>query len=426
MLTKTDPTLPPLRTLLILSTCALVAATSVAAEFRGKLDPQAKMGTRGLSPVVAASPDIIAALPTAPGTGDKVWMLSRPLNIKGKNYLLAIVATAAGEKTLWLDRNGDGKFSDDERWPFPNGKKELSLTLPWDNGIYREFPICFEYATEPFRHRPATGAAPAVDPPPAAPLPTTVASLSCNFNIVFNGTVDVDGQPVRVMFAPCPDDLAIDPANQRVSLDANCNGRFEPDLGEVENRSGKLPVFRVGTRFLAVKSADVKTGEIVLEERPASDYTRFAAEPGQQMPDFAFVDFAGGRHKLSDYRGKVVLLDFWGTWCVPCTEEMKLLDPLYEKYHARGFEIISMNMEHTSGKLTAAEYSAVNKRASAFIAKAGHPWLQATQESIERFALDVIHVNCYPTCILIGADGKVISRNAHSKTLAALLAEHLP
>jgi hypothetical protein len=62
----------------------------------------------------------------------------------------------------------------------------------------------------------------------------------------------------------------------------------------------------------------------------------------------------------------------------------------------------------------------------AFIAKAGHKWLQATQESIERFAIDVIHVNSYPTCILIGPDGKVLSRDARGKTLEDLLAKHLP
>jgi hypothetical protein len=56
----------------------------------------------------------------------------------------------------------------------------------------------------------------------------------------------------------------------------------------------------------------MKTGEIVVEERPAADYTRFDAAPGQEFPDFAFTDFNGGRHKLSDFRGKVVLARFLG------------------------------------------------------------------------------------------------------------------
>lgn len=397
-----------------------------AAEFRGRLNPKVELGTRALSPVVPATPELLAALPAAPGADDKVWTLSRPLNIKGKTFLLAIVATAKGEKTLWLDRDGDSKFGAGESWPFSD-KKDASLVLPWDNGIYREFPIRFEYSTEPMARRTPPGAEKSEPPPPpAAPLPTTVTSLVYNFNIHYQGSVDVDGKSMRVMFAPRPADVAVDLANHRTTMDANFNGEFEPALGEAENPSGKIAVFRVGARYLAFKSVDMKTGEIVVEERPASDYTRFDALPGQVMPDFAFVDFEGGKHKLSDLKGKYVLLDFWGTWCGPCIEEMKHLDPLYAKYRARGFEIISMNMERTSGGLKPDEYEAVTAKARAFIAKAGHQWMQATQQSIERVAIDLIHVNAYPTCILIGPDGKILARDARGNVLTDLLAKHLP
>jgi hypothetical protein len=84
-----------------------------------------------------------------------------------------------------------------------------------------------------------------------------------------------------------------------------------------------------------------------------------------------------------------------------------------------------MNMEKTAGRLSAAEYKAVNDTARAFIAKAGHRWTEATQESVERFALDVIQVNSYPTTILIAPDGTVVSREAHAKVLADLLAKGL-
>ena len=415
------------RITLLLAAGLLSAAVVSAAEFRGKLNPKVEMGTRALSPVVPAPAELVAALPATPGADDKVWALSRPLNIKGKTFLVAVVATAAGDKTLWFDRDGDGKFSATERFPFPAGKKDVSFEFPWDNGIYREFPIRFEYSATAAPRAPRPGDAPAPPAaPPAAPLPTTVATLVYNFNVIFTGSVDIDGKAMKVMFSPKPADVLIDPANQRSAMDANFNGEFEAPLGEAENGSGKIPVFRVGARYLAVKTADVKTGDIVIEERPASDYTRFDASPGQVMPDFAFVDFQGGKHKLSDYKGKVVLLDFWGTWCGPCIEEMKHLDPLYEKFHARGFEVISMDMEKTAGHLTPEGYAATVTTAKNFIAKAGHKWLQASQESIERVALDLIHVNLYPTCILIGVDGKIISRDARGETLAALVEKHVP
>lgn len=228
------------------------------------------------------------------------------------------------------------------------------------------------------------------------------------------------------MFSPKPADTAIDPPNQRVSADADFNGRFDAEKGEAVNGSGRTPIFRVGERYLAVSGADMATGEVLLQERTAADYTRFDALPGQLMPDFTFVDFQGRSRRLSDFRGKVVLLDFWGTWCGPCIEEMKHLDPLYERYAPRGFEVIGMNMERTGGRLTDAEYAEVDRKASSFIAKAGHKWIQATQRSIERFAQDVIQVNLYPTCILIGPDGRVLSRDARGEKLAELLGTRLP
>jgi hypothetical protein len=85
-----------------------------------------------------------------------------------------------------------------------------------------------------------------------------------------------------------------------------------------------------------------------------------------------------------------------------------------------------MNMEKTSGGLTPEGYAADEIKVRAFLAKAGHQWLQATQRSIERVAIDVISVNAYPTCILIGPDGKVISREARGETLEQLLAKYLP
>jgi thiol-disulfide isomerase/thioredoxin len=401
--------------------CSLLAAgLATAAGFRGRLDPRVEPGTRVLMPVEPAPAAVVAALPAPPPSTARVWSLKRPFTLKDRTHLIAVVATADGAKTLWVDRDGDGKFGAAESWPFPADQPSVSLTLPWDQGIYTSYPLTVECHTRELR-RPDAPPAPA-----AAPDPTTVVALTYNFNIGYQGAVEVDGQPLRLWFSPRPPTFLIDPASQRVSLDANRNGQIEVELGEAENGSGKAPVFRVGPHYLAVVSADVRTGDILLESRPASDYTRFDANPGQEMPDFTFTTHAGATHKLSDFRGQHVLLDFWGTWCGPCIEEMKHLDPLYAQYHARGFEIISLNMEKTSGRLSPEDYAKGEDKVRAFFAKAGHQWLSATQRSIERFALDVIHVSVYPTCILVGPDGKVITRTARADELAKLLAQAYP
>jgi thiol-disulfide isomerase/thioredoxin len=393
------------------SLCLLVlvgcASSASAAEFRGKLDLKVEPGTRVMTPVVEASAEIVAALPTVPGAGDKAWMLKRSptIDIKGTKYLAAIVVTAAGERALWLDRNLNGKFDANERWAFAGGRKDVELTLPWDNGIYREFPLKLEYSV--------------------GPDPAVLTNVIYNFNLVYSASVEIDGRKLKLQFFPLPAVVAIDPATIRTAMDTDFNGKIESERGEMDTGRGKAPVFKSGSRYLAVKSVDLATGDIVVEERPAAEYTRFEAAAGQAVPDFSFVDFEGRARKLSDFRGKFVLLDFWGTWCGPCIAEMKELDPIYAQYAPRGFEIIGMNMEKTAGKLSAAEYAAVNDTARAFVAKAGHKWIQATQESIERFALDVVHVNAYPTTILVAPDGTVVSREAHPKVLADLLAKRL-
>lgn len=62
-------------------------------------------------------------------------------------------------------------------------------------------------------------------------------------------------------------------------------------------------------------------------------------------PDFALPRIDGGQLRLSSYRGKVVLLDFWATWCVPCREETPHFVRLQQKYGDRGLQIIGVSMD---------------------------------------------------------------------------------
>jgi peroxiredoxin len=62
-------------------------------------------------------------------------------------------------------------------------------------------------------------------------------------------------------------------------------------------------------------------------------------------PDFSMPELRGGQFQLSAYRGKIVLLDFWATWCDPCREEIPHLVELQSKYRDRGLEIVGVSMD---------------------------------------------------------------------------------
>ncbi|WP_084245450.1 thiol-disulfide oxidoreductase ResA [Planomicrobium okeanokoites] len=65
---------------------------------------------------------------------------------------------------------------------------------------------------------------------------------------------------------------------------------------------------------------------------------------GDKAPDFTLEDMEGNRHKLSDYQGEGVFLNFWGTWCEPCVKEMPAMDRQYKEYEEQGVHILAVNI----------------------------------------------------------------------------------
>lgn len=69
-------------------------------------------------------------------------------------------------------------------------------------------------------------------------------------------------------------------------------------------------------------------------------------EEGHLAPDFALMTLEGKTIRLSEFRGqKVVLINFWATWCPPCRLEMPTMQQIYSEYKVKGFEILAVNIE---------------------------------------------------------------------------------
>ncbi|MEB6551138.1 thiol-disulfide oxidoreductase ResA [Heyndrickxia sporothermodurans] len=77
------------------------------------------------------------------------------------------------------------------------------------------------------------------------------------------------------------------------------------------------------------------------------DKTVFAKE-GKPAINFQLKNLNKEKVTLSDYKGKVVLLNFWGTWCEPCKKEMPAIESIYNKYKKDGFEVLAINLNESA------------------------------------------------------------------------------
>lgn len=115
---------------------------------------------------------------------------------------------------------------------------------------------------------------------------------------------------------------------------------------------------------------------------------------------------------LKDLKGKVVLVDFWATWCGPCIGEIPNMLQAYEKYRGKGFEIIGVSLDRTD--------EAIVK----FNEKRKLPWNTLNIEDSRKWA-DKYGVNAIPFPVLVDASGRVISIRARGPQLEVLLARLL-
>jgi peroxiredoxin len=135
---------------------------------------------------------------------------------------------------------------------------------------------------------------------------------------------------------------------------------------------------------------------------------------GDMAMDISLPSVNGDTIKLSSLRGKVVLLDFWASWCPPCRASNKRLTKLYPKFKSRGFEIYSVSIDDDKEKWKKA------------IAKDKISWLQV-MDAGGWYASTAITwgINAIPTSYLIDKQGKLIAMDPDDKDLEKLLNELL-
>ncbi|MBN8200085.1 MULTISPECIES: TlpA disulfide reductase family protein [Bacillaceae] len=132
-------------------------------------------------------------------------------------------------------------------------------------------------------------------------------------------------------------------------------------------------------------------------------------EKGNLAPEFELTDMEGNPVKLSDYRGKAVLLNFWASWCPPCRAEMPHMEKLYNKYKDENFTILAVNLTNTEKN---------SGDADKFVKELGLTF--TIPMDVKGEAGSDYNIMAYPTSYFIDSDGVI-----REKVLGALNEEYM-
>lgn len=144
-------------------------------------------------------------------------------------------------------------------------------------------------------------------------------------------------------------DLLLDP-KQRDQYDRSLGLRLRPHVDATSTAPGpnSAPVRQELVMVVIGALIGIVIVAIVwmVSMRMATPNNPAAAETNRPAPDFVLARVDGGTLDLRDLRGKVVVVNFWGTWCAPCIEETPAIQAAYEQLQASGVEIVGINLRH--------------------------------------------------------------------------------
>lgn len=149
-----------------------------------------------------------------------------------------------------------------------------------------------------------------------------------------------------------------------------------------------------------------------LFNQPAED------APGSAAPELVLTDLSGARHPLSEWRGRLLLVNFWATWCAPCMNEIPLLVKAQAQYGSRGLQIIGPAMDDPLAVQAALPRLGIV-----------YPVLVGDSEVANAMTALGDTLGALPFSVLIGTDGTILKRKHgefEQDELQKLIEKHLP
>lgn len=333
--------------------------------------------------------------------------LGKLMDPRGSAQLtVAIVEAKDKPPVLGIDQNSDGTIDASERHdlsPIGNGFMHAAAKLPLRHPLFNAVPLSIMY----YR---------GLEHPS---LKSTDRLVSQSVFVYSVGKVAIGGEGVLFQYPFEAQSRTISTKEGLFGIDVDGDGKIRNEQFSIETSyaSDEELVFRLGDRYLSTESIDVAKNEIVVRARDRSEYLRAELEIGKEMPDFEFVDFEGKKRSLKEFRGKYLLVEFWGVWCIDCVRDMPFNVQAYERFRSRGFDILGLNWDDSV------------EEAKRFLTKSKAPWTQARKDSIKHLTEKVYRIQEYPSTILLGPDGKVLvldEDRIQGEPLLATLEEILP
>jgi len=151
-----------------------------------------------------------------------------------------------------------------------------------------------------------------------------------------------------------------------------------------------------------------------VKQQAAAKKIQSGLAEGTKFPDFNEKDSTGKPLSIANYKGKVVLLDFWATWCGPCVHELPNVIKTYDTHHKQGFEIIGISLDKDQEKL------------ASFTKEKNMTWVQYFDGLVWQNKLAVKYgVNSIPATYLLDGQGTIIGKDLRGEALDQAVAKAL-
>jgi thiol-disulfide isomerase/thioredoxin len=217
------------------------------------------------------------------------------------------------------------------------------------------------------------------------------------------------------------------PPAERKAIIADLNKHFDQQKGKLTGQDAQLAIevatgLEQADRDLAAEAykdfgktlAAASDPQVASMGKMMQGAARRVGLPGKEM-ELKGTTLEGKMVDLKSYRGKVVLVDFWATWCGPCIAELPNVKDMYNLYHGRGFDVLAISVDRNKDALVK------------FLEKEKLPWtcIHDNPSSQSESLSNQYGVMFIPLPILVDREGRVVSMNARGPELRRLLEKHL-